>query len=895
MKRRLFIILLLLVTCVFGQNAKDRILLIHSYGASFPTYHYSMEAFQDIIDDDGTYFQVYLLESKGYQSKVYEKYHYDLLKYKIEHTAPFDLIYLADDYALNFYTKYEDDIFDGVPAVFYGINDYQRAVDASHDHYCTGVIEQVSVNRTVDLAVSLNENLETVYILSDNTLSGRLDRQNFLDATKSFKDLEFVDVNLGEYSYDELADYLGSLSRSGSAIVYLSAYVDRYESYMDFEQSIQYVVSASSCPVYTLWFQGLNHGVVGGCLVYHYLEAQKAIAIGNRILNGESPKDIPVELENPNSVYVDYKVARYFDLDANHLSSDVIIINIPAKTMKINYLYVFFMVFIITALTAMILVILAFLRRSRQTEKKLQKALTAVDASEKKFRAYIQASPLYIYITDQDGKINFVNTSAKQALDYSEAQLLQMNIRDFFPEANKEYSMKIYQEFIKTGAVIEAHHKLQSKKGEVINVLIDATIVRDGVYVTYCQNVNDLFLAQEQLRSTLSKQKHINMELSAAKNKAEESDRLKSAFLSNMSHEIRTPMNAILGFSGLLDRELNQETFDTFITSINNAGNQLLTLIDDILDISKIESGVLQLKMDNYHLSDLLYQVYEVNLYSDRYKDKPQLTLNFNSSCLKDIVIETDHVRFHQILNNLVQNAIKFTQTGSVEIGYTCFGKSDDHVRVFVKDTGLGIYKNDQKRIFERFIQVSDGGYKEGTGLGLSITKGLVELLGGHIYMESEPGSGSTFFLEFPVCHDHGVEVKDSEPLVMEAEYDFSRYLIFIAEDDEASGVYLTELLKDTGVETKIFFNGADLLLGMEEQLPDLVLMDINMPSMDGYEAVERIRRDHRHLPVIAQTAYAMPEEREKILSSGFDNYISKPIRRKELLHKISLLLSKEN
>ena len=383
-------------------------------------------------------------------------------------------------------------------------------------------------------------------------------------------------------------------------------------------------------------------------------------------------------------------------------------------------------------------------------------------------------------------------------------------------------------------------------------------------------------------------------QLISAKEKAEMSDRLKSAFLANMSHEIRTPMNSIIGFSDLLTQKgFSEEKKEKFSHMIKNSGEQLMHLINDIIDTSKIESNQLEINK----------QLFEVNTFMDEIYSIHSLALaNANNTHLKiklkipvdseDVLINTDSHRLKQIFNNLIVNAIKFTDSGSIEIGYKSL-KEENSLEFYVKDTGIGIPENQQKKIFERFIQVENQKETRGAGLGLTITKGLVELLGGKIRLESTEGKGSTFYFNLPLRKsvserrkiDFTEEQTDNTIVLTDK-------LIYIAEDDIPSYYFIEELLSDTSASLEHAVNGAELIDMVENKLPDLILVDINMPVKDGIAAVKEIRKKNKTIPIIAQTAFAMIHEKEKCLRAGCNDYISKPIEPNDLLKKIKDLIS---
>ena len=383
----------------------------------------------------------------------------------------------------------------------------------------------------------------------------------------------------------------------------------------------------------------------------------------------------------------------------------------------------------------------------------------------------------------------------------------------------------------------------------------------------------------EELIESLDYIRNINSELIVSKNKAEESDKLKSAFLANMSHEIRTPLNGILGFSSILmDPELSKENAKKYIGIIDSSGQQLLTIINDILDISKIEAGQIPISLEVLNINQTLKELLQQFMKEAELKN---LVLILYSDHLKEtILIKTDANRFRQVFCNLLSNAIKFTSEGKIEFG---FALKDDLIEFYVKDSGIGIATEDQSIIFKPFRKVASTTTHlyAGTGLGLAISKALVEKLGGTITLKSSPQKGSTFIFTIP--YTKNIKPQQQPPLKIESDLLHNGYqkTVLIAEDEIYNYYYIEELLKPMNVKTLHAWNGLEAV-ELAKNHPDisLVLMDIRMPEMDGLAATKLIKELRPQLPVIAQTAYATREDRENALASGFDYYLSKPIRR---------------
>jgi len=509
------------------------------------------------------------------------------------------------------------------------------------------------------------------------------------------------------------------------------------------------------------------------------------------------------------------------------------------------------------------------------TEKKRVEKL--IKESEERYKTLVSLSPNPVIVT-RNGYFYYVNPSAIRFFGFSAPEeLLGRKMIDFIdPKTND----KVINEIAKLSES-ENYPALElgiiNKEGKKLTTLSAIKTI------SYEGEPSLLFIIQD-----ITQQKKYEEELFQAKQKAEESDKLKTAFLANMSHEIRTPLNGIIGFSGLLKRQnLEKEKQEKYAEIIHSSSHQLLAIINDIIDISKIEAG----QMVVYHEPiNILQIITELSYIYKSLAEKKDI--EFRLSPLENIQeISSDEVKLKQILTNLLNNALKFTHNGFVELGY----KKQNHEVVFwVRDTGIGIPEEFQKIIFERFRQVEIASNKKygGTGLGLSISKALVQMLGGRIWLDSEVDKGTTFYFTIPY-HTENKHTTPNIPHTPQNEnINWSNKTILIVEDESVNSYYFEEILKNTGANLLFADKGMDAVEKFEKiKIIDLVLLDLKLPDIDGFEVLKQLKKMNPDIKVVAQTAFALSNDKKAAINAGFNGYIAKPVEKNELFETISKLL----
>jgi PAS domain S-box-containing protein len=493
--------------------------------------------------------------------------------------------------------------------------------------------------------------------------------------------------------------------------------------------------------------------------------------------------------------------------------------------------------------------------------------------SEKRFRKMFELSPAGIILIDEKGNIIEVNSSFCETLGYSRKELIGKNIRIFAsPRIDNEIEDNISR--ILSGKTI-IH--------EVKNIKKDGTSCLIELYETMI-NLPDGTPGILSVSNDVTEKKRFQLELITAKEKAEESDRLKSAFLANMSHELRTPLNAIIGFSGLIVDSGPDNNTISYSQIILKSGQHLLSLVEDIFDTSMIETGQTKIKLEKADIVSVLKEVKDI-IHGERLNENKtwiELILNLEGVENREYLV-TDIRKLKQVLLNLLRNALKFTDKGYIEFGFDEINNAGNKFfQFYVKDTGIGIDKKHHDAIFNIFRQIDDTHTRKfgGMGIGLSIAKKTVEIMGGRIWVESEPSKGSVFYFTIPVLPDNNRKEIKQENKVLTKMKNYAVKTILIAEDEQSNFDFLKILLTRMNIRVLWAKDGLEAVSLCEtDPSIDLVLMDIKMPLLNGYEATKLIKKKRPELPIVAQTAYAMSSDKMEAETAGCDGYLSKPIK----------------
>jgi len=533
------------------------------------------------------------------------------------------------------------------------------------------------------------------------------------------------------------------------------------------------------------------------------------------------------------------------------------------------------------------------------------RAKKALKESEIQYHSLFEESNDAIIICKTDGRIIDVNKKVVNYLHVLKNDILNLNIFDLAKRLNNFSGKELFGKKISAIDSVYSFEKENNKiyyldiKGKIFNQEKDLVQIIAKDITTKRTYEIELEKKKTETEAINNELKISNNKLFVEKDKAEKANRLKDKFLHNMSHEIRTPMNGIIGFSNLLnDTGVTEEKRKIYTSIINNSSYQLLHIIDDILEISSLETKQVRLIEERFCLNNLMTELFKV--FNIKAKEKNISLYIKNGLSDNESIIISDKLKLNKILGNLLENAIKYTEKGFVELGYY---PEKNRLVIYVKDTGIGILPENYKMIFDSFSQEEKELSRKtgGLGLGLSIAKENTELMGGKINLKSRKGEGTTFYIRIPfkfvVDKVAEFSVKGNKEAEEKTIAKTNRLTILIAEDEDVNVFYLKELLTDFYEDTLnilIAKNGKEAIKIFREHVVNLVLMDIKMPVMGGFEASKIIKSFNPDVPIIAQTAYSTSADKELALQNGCDDFISKPINKDDFINMITKYLKKE-
>lgn len=746
----------------------------------------------------------------------------------------------------------------------------------------TGLYKEVNLRANISLIKQVVPNVSKIAFVSDNTFEGVINRSRFAFALEHyFPDMEMENLGGCHLTTNGLYNRM-YVHEMGTVVLINSWEVDKeYRSYTT-DRLVNSVKAFHPSPIFSLNDFQVKRNDLLPFMTHGYFYSYEdylssGISLLNKILTGTQPKDIPFTgADNKPQIYIDQEDLQRFTNCANNIPPNAVIYN-RAPSFYERYkdkVWIIISVFLMMV-AGLILFLIMWIKTLKERNLKEEAQKKEALANQKLKLALMAGNifPIVWNIEKNEFYIELLPSVADQL--NLEQQSKVYGFEEMFRYIPAEEHDFIFKQLntLKSGAVSRISFEVHFDSQKVfdrcywVNATV-ASIGENGLPTRILAAVMDI-----------SERKRSEVELRRAKDAAEKSDQLKSAFFANMSHEIRTPLNAIVGFSDVLAHADTQIEKEECLEIINKNNELLLQLIRDILDLSKIEAGIFDINPTHVDLKKMITQVQQDAIR----KCLPGQEISISHDDTADIRLWSDPNRLMQVLGNLINNALKFTNVGEILIGYSIM-PDENQIRFYVRDTGCGIPTEKLATIFDRFVKLNS--FSSGTGLGLAICKNIVEHLGGEIGVISEVNKGTEFWFVIPLVQEN-TGVHETEPdtesfVIAKPVVSNTRKIILIAEDNISNYKLFHSILRDR-YELIHAKNGLEAVSLFHDKNPHLVLMDIKMPEMDGYQSLEEIRKIEQEIPVIAVTAFAYPEDERKIKKAGFSNYLTKPIRRQSL------------
>lgn len=718
------------------SNGLTDILLINSYHYTFKwTNDITNAVVKELPEADDYRISIEYLDTKRFSFQRQEVLYVEYLKEKYR-TLDIKGIICSDNDAFEFVLKHGKEIWGDVPVTFCGVNELFK-YDINSTNYF-GVEEEIAIAQTLELILTLQPDLKELIVVSDSTLNGILFADQFLRAARA---INFpVDYDLiYATSVELLGETLKEADPEKRAILLLSLYLPRNGAVKDMILEADFLKSCLDVPVYGTWDFLFGGFILGGVINTGEEQGRLAAQLLKRKLAGETFP--PGYLVKPTqTMVVDYNKLKYYNIDLSLVPKNALVLHEPENYFRKYRQEILIVCSVLGFLIVINIILLRLLNEKRIAEAKLRK-------SEERLELALDGANVGLWDIDLENKAVYINKWVSGLLGYGDSGIAHVTIGDWIktchPDDLGQVNEVLHMHLSGKVHDFNTEARLQTSSGEYKWFSLHGKVVEVDQNSTPRRMIG--------LMLDIDMQKQFEEQLRIAKEKAEESDRLKSSFLANVSHEIRTPMNAILGFSDiLLDASIQKEDSLKFLSLIRSSGESLLALINDIIDISKIESGQFNIVIGKFDLHLLFDKISHIaSTLINTYNRDIELIIEKGVD-QASLFIESDQYRLEQIINNLISNAIKFTSRGHVILSYTI--PDNNTLEIRVTDTGRGISKEDQGVIFERFRQINPDPKINigGTGLGLAISKSITELLGGTICVDSAPDQGATFRVRIP-------------------------------------------------------------------------------------------------------------------------------------------------
>ena len=875
------VLILAAVTAASAWGKGGRVLLVSSYHPGFPTFFQQVGGLRGVLEPAGVALDVEFMDTKRFPPAEAAPRFLELMRFKLARVPAYDVVAVADDAALRFAMDNRAELFPDRPVVFFGINDQALAHELGGREGFTGVIESVSMLETLQDVRRLLPAAGAVHAVVDDQPGGQGDLRTFFAQRDLVPDLRLDALPLGELTWAELGRRLDNLPR-GDAVLLLSAYRDRDSTTRSFDEGLAFILQHAQGPVFHLWEHGIGQGVLGGKVISHETQGRLAGGLVLRILSGEPAGTLSVvEGDEANRHVFDHAVLTRFGIDESLLPPHSEVRGRPVSVLSRYRKHILAAAGGLTVLLGLVAALLHHVFRLRRAKARLSD-------SEARYKALFEANADGILAAESGTRrFVFANPAVCRMFGYSAAEFQALGVDDIHPPESLEEVYANFDQQLRGETDIAEDTPCLRRDGSVFQADIRSFLLEiDGrpCVVGLFRDVTERSQVLEDLRQ--------------ARDAAEAANRSKSEFLANMSHEIRTPLNGVAGMLQLLEESSPTPEQREYIRLALASSMRLTRLLADILDLSRIEAGKLVLEARPFTLDEVRQTT--LSLLSVAAREKG-LSLEFEIGAGVPAILVGDQARLQQIIFNLAGNGIKFTQRGGVRIHVSPLPGGHGGARALftVEDSGIGISDEQLDAVFQPFVQ-GEGTYVrrfQGAGLGLSIVRRLTRLMGGTLAVDNRP-DGTTFCFSLPFGLPAAPDGMGGSSSLQTQVPVVGGGKILLVEDDEVSRRTVTFMLRRFGHEVAAAADGREALARLREEDFDAVVMDIQMPVMDGLEATRAIRADaslgaRAKVPIIAMTAYAMIGDREKFLAAGMDGYLAKPVDMDRLRCAVDLALGR--